>query len=518
MNTRIISDAYFGNFPVKYLYQGSELVWPFTPEHPEKPDIRLEYISNGTARTQPRVYFDTLFGTTNSTQVQIKYSYHSAVNNTALFGTFNGRKEYTFMLRGATFQYPSTYYQTTFFYGMIYNEFPSSSTPGTWNGLELGRPAVDTMHTYRIVGRPTNNTSANNGVSAIDDTGVRYYYNPRGVSGASSDFTRDLKSIYLFAAHDSSNNVPTRFAPADTRIYAMAIYDSAQSNVMMYRLFIPVLHYDRDKREYIPCLYDKVSNTYFYNLGTDPVGYKIYEPQGRQDYVLDYIERDETGYLQYMTNVDVSTHLNINVGFTVGNRSVSMTSLAQNVVVGSRYSPNSKYGLFFPYADGTTSFGIIGLGGNILANYDQDGHIHYDHHCDHISFYHSQGAAGTGRGANVNMKWLEFSNSIIPDASTALKFNGQYGSFTEVDSSVVGTPIGILSGGTVHSQVTTRIYYVDISKYSNASVNSVNYGIQTPLCTYIPMIHNRKYCLIDVFTDQAIYNQGPGTPKYMELG
>ncbi len=399
MQPEIYKDFKFGDIQVKYLYQGDTLVWPPVVPHPEKPDIRLKYISNGNARTQPNVYFDTQFMYTSTTQVECKYSYHSAVNNSALFGAVdNGgwTKEYSFMLRGATHNTGSstTYQRTTFFYDKTgFN----SSTYENHSGVVLGTPGYDTPHTFR--------TAIYQGVSVIYDGGTYTYY-PEALSGKTG-------SLYLFAVNDIDNNgAPIRFAPADTRIYAMKIYHGAVADPVLYRYFIPVLHYDTSSEEYIPCLYDKVSNTYFYNLGTDPVGYEIYYINGEQDYILDYIERDNSGYLQYTTSTDVSTNINFNVGFTVGNRSVKMTDLNQNIVVGSRYDPSSKFGLFFPFYDSSTTFAFQALGGRTEMTYDASAHILDNHRADNIEFYMSKGAAGTGSGAHAVVKWMEFPDGV----------------------------------------------------------------------------------------------------------
>ena len=506
MEPDVYQNFRLGNNQVQYLYQGTTLVWPPETPHPGNPDIRLEYISNGTARTQPNVYFDTQFNWTDTTQVECKYSYHSAVNNSALFGAVdNGgwTKEYSFMLRGATHNTGSstTYQRTAFFYNKTgFN----SSTYENHSGVVIGTPEVDTPHIFR--------TAIYQGVSVIYDGGT-YSYSPEALTGKTG-------SLYLFAVNDIDNNgAPIRFASADTRIYAMKIYHGDVADPVLYRYFIPVLHYDNAKEEYVPCLYDKVSHTYFYNKGTDPVGYAIYYYHGQQDFVLDYIERDNTGYLQYTTNTDVSTNINFNVGFTVGSRRVKMTDLTQNIVVGSRYDASKKFGLFFPYYDSSTTFAFQALGGRTEMTYDASAHVTDNHRADHIEFYMSKGNATTGRGAHAIVKWMEFPDGTLPDASTYIKRGDDPSEqFTEVDSSVVGTSIGIFTGNTVHSQVSTRIYFVDFSKYSYWSSNSISYGLQTPKESYIPMWHSGQACLVDPFTNVVLYNSGPGTPKIMELG
>ena len=518
MEPEIYKNFRFGNNQVQYLYQGSTLVWPPETIHPGNPDIRLEYISNGNASTQPNVYFDTQFVWTDLTQVECKYSYHSAINNTALLGCYDGTggwtKEYSFMLRGETISTGSTTVRqkTTFFFDKTgYNLNPS--TYSNLTGAIVGTPDFDVTHTFRttIAGGTYKEFSV-----YFDDSEIYHK-----VPGSSSD-DRNAGSIYLFAAHNLNDNTAARFAPADTRIYAFKLYGFAAGNAILYRYFIPVLHYNATKEEYEPCFYDKVSNTYFYNLGTDPVGYAIYYYHGQQDFVLDYIERDHSGYLQYITNCDVSTNVNFNVGFTVGNRNINMTDLTQNVVVGSVYDNSSKFGLFFPYTDNSTNFAFMGLGGNTVMMYNSSGHISDNHHADHIEFMHTPGAVGTLLGAHAMVYWIEFQQGVLPDSSTQVNISGGDWSFTEIDSSVVGTSIGILSGNNVYSQVSTRIFYVDMSKFLeyNEIINNTRfyYKAHKSEGSYIPMIHHGEICMVDIFTDEVLFNVGPGTPKYMELG
>lgn len=515
MEPDVYKNFRLGNNQVQYLYQGTTLVWPPETPHPGNPDIRLEYISNGTARTQPNVYFDTQFTWTNTTQVECKYSYHSAINNTALLGCYGGTgwtKEYTFMLRGVTRNTgSSTVYQRT---ALFYNKTGfNSGTYENHSGVVIGTPEVDTPHIFR-----TSAIAEPSGEMAVYfDNAIYKYSNIDYISTVSTG------NIYLFAANNVTTNTPARFAPADTRIYALKIYHGNVADPVLYRYFIPVLHYNEAKEEYEPCLYDKVSHTYFYNKGTDPVGYAIYYYHGQQDFVLDYIERDNTGYLQYTTDCDVSTNVNFNVGFTVGNRKVKMTDLTQNVVVGSRYDPSSKFGLFFPYYDSSTTFAFVALGGSTRMTYDASLHTSDNHRADHIEFYMSKGAAGTFIGAHAVVKWMELPDGVLPDENTYIKRGDDPAvSFTEVDSSVVGTPIGIFSGNTVHSQVSTRIYYVDISKYhqytEKISGTTRGYAIHESKGSFIPMYHHGEVCFVDPFTNVVLYNSGPGTPRIMELG
>lgn len=65
-------------------------------------------------------------------------------------------------------------------------------------------------------------------------------------------------SLYLFAAHERTG--AAHLANSRYRLYSCKIYDA---NGNMLRDYVP--RYDHDG---VVCLYDKVSETYFYNKGT----------------------------------------------------------------------------------------------------------------------------------------------------------------------------------------------------------------------------------------------------------
>ncbi len=80
------------------------------------------------------------------------------------------------------------------------------------------------------------------------------------VSGSftSAGDTLPSVSLYLFARHyDADGDVANR--PADAKIYYCKIYEGSR----LVHHFLPVVDYD-----IVPCMYDKVTRTRFYNQGT----------------------------------------------------------------------------------------------------------------------------------------------------------------------------------------------------------------------------------------------------------
>ena len=490
----------WGTTPVKYLYQGSTLVWPLTPPLPPGPDIRLNWISNGTARTQPNVYFDTGFTYGEGTSVEIKYSYHSKINDTALFGIYNFNYdvtsgsvrgylsyEYAFMLRGIVFSYGyiSRSYKTVF-HNARTGFYDGNGLTNLYRGAVVTTdPALDTPHVFRTAGS-----------SLVFDSSTYSYEGSSSGRGNVPD-----GSMYIFAARDTDTGNAAKFAPANTKIYYVKIYGgSGVSNAaMLYRYLVPVLHYNQVKRKYVPCFYDKISNTYFYNKGTDPVAYEIAEDN---DIHLNYIERDTTGYLQYMTGVTVKSNLSTNIGFTVGTPTTPMSSLNQGVVVGARYDVSNKYGLFFPFYDSSTQYATVAYkpSNALIQTYDYNVHIQENHHADNMAFNITKGTSKT----NIYTIWMEFEDGVLPGIGTT-QAKTVTGSYTTTTYPVEGCEIGLFGDATMHAQRTTRIYYYDVT------VNSI------AACSYIPVLHNNQACFYDIGRNVYIYNQGTATPAYAQL-
>lgn len=541
MEPDVYKNYKFGDVQVKYLFQGTTLVWPPQPEHPEYPDIRLEYISNGTARTQPNVYFDTGYIPTNNTQVEVKYSYHSKVNSTALFGVYDPStpstsytddtttKEFTFMLRGSVYDGDVRRWKSTFYFGKT-GRYKLAGVQHRNNGAVIGSittsaasddPALDTPHFIKTAEEENPSTTAKYKLGVhFDSSRITSAPEPQSISNVTKGWANDMASIYLFAAHNKNTDAPSRYASADTKIYYVKIYDTDQGdNAVLLRFLIPVLHYNILLDEYVPCFYDKVSNSYFYNLGTDQISYSQ-----SSDYVLDYIERDLTGYLTYLTGVKFKDSLTTNLGFTVGHDNIAMEDLTRNIVVGSEstaaqtQSAGAKYyyGLYFPWVNYTTRFAVpFGQGqDNLPYIYFYDVHIDDAHHADHISICTSPGKSSSYK--NLYVWYLECADKELPTLNNVTihqKFANTWIWFGPLTNNY----IGLFGDDTSHSQLTTRIFYYDVSEYSK-STDGTAVPFQSPRGTYVPVIHNDTPCFYDYVTDSYIYNSGPGTPKIMELG
>lgn len=242
---------YNGETPITKVYQGTNVIY----EAEEKPEYtQVKYLeSNGTQ------YIDTGFYPT-STNVVIKVKFrHLTIGTTgrAVFGNYRG----------------SGYYRTVatahggkwYFSGL--NPSPYTYTLGNIHEVELKMNAPETESrtgTYEIWENDSLVGSGSN-------------------MGTYPSTTTTYKTMYLFTQHSSTQiEIPT----ANARIYYFQIYDNDE----LVRDFIPVLDPNN-----VPCMYEKVSQTYYYNAGT---GTFLYEEIAPKTYTeLDYIEATGTQYI-----------------------------------------------------------------------------------------------------------------------------------------------------------------------------------------------------------------------------
>lgn len=107
----------------------------------------------------------------------------------------------------------------------------------------------------------------------------------------SDDNSNYSNNIYVFS-QNQFDSVETR--NAKIKFYYLKMYKGGQ----LVRDFIPVL--DQNST---PCLYDRVSNSYFYNLGTGSFGYSMYNN------IYDYLESSGTQYIDTEIKADENTEV-----------------------------------------------------------------------------------------------------------------------------------------------------------------------------------------------------------------
>ena len=134
--------------------------------------------------------------------------------------------------------------------------------------------------------------------------GSTYYGNSYTAS------TGNGQLIYLLTRNRNAGEIGG--SPSGLKMYYCKIWEDNN----LIRFYIPVLHYTNG--QYTPCFYDKVNDTYIYNLGTDTPTYKI-----SGDYLLDYLGAppeqsipNSTSYvMRYDSGVVASTNLQTDTKF-----------------------------------------------------------------------------------------------------------------------------------------------------------------------------------------------------------
>lgn len=200
------------------------------------PDIRLEYIANGTDSTDAtrNVYYDTGYVSSDTTTIDITAACYY-INKSVNVPLFSG-------------------------------------VDSNWKGLSIFAP----MNNGKIEARLGNSYVA--GPSAVSNT--KYYIstavnsttgylmvNGQTYSGSTSS-VYGTTSAYIFA-YNVNGNANTTVSYSGMKIYSLQIY----TNGTIARDYIPVLHWDGS--QYVASFYDKVNDNYIYNLGTQTPDYKI---------------------------------------------------------------------------------------------------------------------------------------------------------------------------------------------------------------------------------------------------
>ena len=448
-----ISNAYIGDASISRIYQGAELV--YVNSHP---DILLEYISNGDASTNPDVYFNTSINPDLTLKVEAKYSYHNRnySGGAALFGSrasANDSRYYLFTFAGLQIDGQSLYTAKFWFKNL--------------EGYSAVVPTLDEPHVITTCATYSSDSAAT-AVNCIIDGSTT----SRAVSISSA--LSNTHQMYMFAINNQGT-VDYRCL-ADTRIYYMKIWRDNR----LARFFIPVLHWLNG--QYVPCFYDKVTDIYIYNLGTDTPTYKI---QG--DYLLDYLGAppeqsipNTTSYImRYDSDVVADTSLATDVKFR-------LVYGRENFIFGSGTSGQTtptwqQYSLLCPgnlyrvnFNSGSREEGAISAG--LIT----DSSAVYDVHT--LSTYFEEGKSRIY--LDDSFAWqTTFVSSYI--SSNTIHLFSRHG-----DASNSNAGAG------------SRIYYINFTK-SNV-----------PAKTYIPVFHNNQAAFLDLNSGTYIYNIGTDAPYY----
>lgn len=196
-------------------------------------------------------YIDTGITPDNTTTFDITFAFHTIHETQAVLGTRSGMDDgFSFNL----FLHKRPYYDN----GML-----------RWDQGTVTGEYVDL---------PLNEWKKINIVKGTDS--VTFTSNDLSVTQSIQNETWSLDSnIHVFTQNQTSQ---TEERKAKIKLYDFKIY----KNGTIVREYIPVL----DKNQ-TPCLYDKVSNTYFYNMGEDDFGYSMH------DNIYNYIESSGTQYI-----------------------------------------------------------------------------------------------------------------------------------------------------------------------------------------------------------------------------
>ena len=448
------SNFYIGDSSVSRLYQGENLIWDAS-----HPDILLEYISNGDASTNPDVYFNTSMAPDLTLKVETKYSYHnrSTAGGAALFGSrasANDSRYYLFTYAGLVVDGQNVYSAKFWFK----NQEGYSATVPT-----LDEPhVITTCATY-------SSSSAATAVNCILDGSVT----SKAVSISSA--LSNTHQMYMFAINNQGT-VDYK-AYADTRIYYMKIW--RDNNLV--RFYIPVLHYING--QYTPCFYDKVNDTYIYNLGTDSPTYKI-----SGDYLLDYIGA--------LPETEIPTTATTNIRYDSG----VYPSINLQTDIRSRSNYGTENYIFGSATDNTTNpkwqAYTLGCPGNL----------------EQLRFSHAAHANGT---ATTTLTTIGTEITSVNTISAYYTSEGYIRCYLNGENKNNGTtPITIFPPNTIHL-FSRHGNSQNINPARGSRIYFINFTTSNiPTKTYVPVLHNNQAAFLDLNSGTYISNMGSQTPYY----
>ena len=409
------------------------------------PDILLKWLGNGTSYSAKRadVYFDTGIYATAYTTFDAVFSRPVTGGDGMLFGADDST---------------STSYFFIPYFGKGYIFWFSNwlSNSGNW------RPS----------GTPSNvGNFVHLGFSKNPHNGSNYSY----LCLDGSSYTKSLYSssstssntIYLFARNKGSAGVDCK-AYNGTRIKFIKFIDTHTGQVL--RFFIPVLHWRNG--EYVPCFYDKVTDSYIYNLGTGTVSYESY----------DYKMCDSIYYNTRVTNTAYGfiTNKTWASGDSIFAKTSAETLSGEQYICGWRKPDNGSY-----------KFGLCWAAASFCNYYPTSGN--------------STGVVSSVKASAGNTYNL---GSVITGSNyyRRINVNGTYTdkSTRENSNTTVASQKYFILGNNGSIYPNTRVYY--------ASIHSVGYDITY---NYIPILDGTTPKFIDLETGNKIaYNGSASAVSY----
>ena len=231
------------------------------------------------------------------------------------------------------------------------------------------------------------------------------------------------------------------------KIYYLRLYDA---NKTLIRDFIPVLD-----TLGTPCLYDRISETFFYNAGTGTFNYKELTK-------LDYIESTGTQWVDTLVKGTGNTTIEVKIANTY-------SSSNENSIIGSRTYPRTNALMLGYYSNGWVCYA------------SQESYI--------------------GNLINKTSVVKLDKNKIYIDETLVKTFSSS--SFTTPSNMII---FGERRDSSVASLSNTKLYYCKIFE-NNALIRD-----------FIPILdENNTPCLLDKVSRNYFYNSGSGTFNYGTL-
>ena len=209
-----------------------------------------------------------------------------------------------------------------------------------WVFVMYGQNA-DTTKTFPLIGDWKNGGTGftPEGFTFTDGTTLEIDWTANATSTTVTDSVSGTTYTHTFGTTINYQNNTTNmklFQNGDTQrssidMYYYQIYD----NNVLVRDFIPVLDFNNT-----PCMYDKVSNTYYYNQGSGDFGYSIKGYYAE----LEYIESTGTQYID--TGVCLSNNHSVEISFQMTTTRQKRTGIFGGLCNANTVSSESDYGRY----------------------------------------------------------------------------------------------------------------------------------------------------------------------------
>lgn len=164
--------------------------------------------------------------------------------------------------------------------------------------------------------------------------------------GAGTESLTSGNTLYIWARNDGSY---VRYkATYGSKLKYLCFFKGGD----LVRFYVPVLHWTNG--EYVPCLYDKVNDTYSYNLGT---GTPNYESTGA--YLLDYYyyASEKTTSAGFLTASLILQNMRLYTKFV----SYGTSNINEQTVFACRQDGTNKYGIYSTVTGGASVIQKIGV-------------------------------------------------------------------------------------------------------------------------------------------------------------